>query len=145
MNFHSLHQKINRIATNQYYEGDFGNPINIGVLSELTNNIKELSYYSDFLKEFGYGELDPSFYIEELPVHSFEIFPNEKKHLKDLYIFATDQSELSYVCDISDFCRVKSVSACGEVSEIETDDFESFIEAKILEILEMVKWRNENL
>ncbi|MFY7672366.1 hypothetical protein ACOSP6_14885 [Tenacibaculum sp. MEBiC06402] len=144
-----IKKNIEIITSSSLYEGDFGDTISksillkSGVSKDLVEN-KYLSNYYYFLENIGFGELDDSFFIEDAPINSFEIFGKDRKHLEHLYIFANNMSEYSYAFDFKNKCNVVSIDSSGDVSKLDKESFSDFIKSKIEELVEIVKWREQD-
>lgn len=141
----SYRQKIDMITSSKFHEGEYGSEVNI---ENILSGLKRVSFpegYLKFLEEFGFGELDASFWIEEQPLYWNEIFPAERAHLEGMYIFATDQGEYCYAFDSNNNNVVVEIAADGVVEELNLGSFVEFINVKLNELVEIVNWRDENL
>ena len=142
-----LKLQIEEIKKSQYYEGDFGGMVTDEsiLFSEMGNeNISYLNDYCDFMRQIGFGELDASFYLEDGPIPYQNVYGREIPELEGKYIFATDQSEYSYVFDAMNNFQVLDVDASGKLNN-QYGDFKEFIIKKVEEIKEMYVWREANL
>ncbi|MEW7279542.1 hypothetical protein ABW636_13190 [Aquimarina sp. 2201CG1-2-11] len=150
MNLQEIQKNIKIIVSSSLYDGDFGDTISKSILSKsgISKDILQNEYLSNyyyFLEKIGYGELDASFYIEDAPIKSFQIYGNDRKHLKHLYIFATNMSEYSYAFDLKNKCKVLDIDSSGDIINSDYGSFDDFIERKIKELVKIVKWREQDL
>lgn len=145
MNIVEITKQISIITASEYYEDGFGDKVDIHNIPEIFQHDLRFEGYLKFLKAFGCGELDACFYLEEEPIECSKVFPKERSHLKNMYIFATDQSEHSFAFDTMNNCNVVEISADGEISEDTLGTFEQFITKQLAKLVDIVKWREDNL
>jgi hypothetical protein len=145
MNVEEVKRKIDFITSSEHHDGEYGYTVDVKMFPAKYKNTDLLCNYLEFLSHFGYGELDSSFYIEEQPLEWDKVFPEERSHLEGTYIFATDQGEYCYAFDSKQNYNIVEISADGEVSESTLGNFQEFIAVKLDELVEIVRWRHENL
>ncbi len=145
MNIERLKKQIEIITSSEFHNGEYGHPTNIKSFPNEFFESPSLETYLEFLTEFGYGELDSSFYIEESPIKWNEIFPREREHLEGLFIFATDQGENCFAFDSKEQFKVVEIAADSVIAETSFGDFQQFISKKLDELVDIVTWRSENL
>ncbi|WP_421853087.1 hypothetical protein [Marinomonas sp.] len=145
MNIEDLKKQIEFITSSEYHDGEFGHAVDVNSFPKKYREANFLESYLQFLRAFGYGELDSSFYIEEQPLEWNEVFPKERNHLMGMCIFATDQGEYCYAFDSKSNFEVVEIAADGELSESTLGDFRKFIADKLNDLVDIVKWRHENL
>ncbi len=140
-----MKDKINIITSSKYHDGNFGHEVDIQSILHFTQGKQNLSSYVNFLTQFGYGELDASFFIEAAPAIWSDIYPKERNHLDGLYIFATNQGEYTFAFDKNNSCKVVEIDASGIISDTNFGFFNDFISDQLDRLIEIVRWREDNL
>lgn len=139
---------VDKIVASEYYEGDYGDVIDNEDL--VLSNVEEFDRenvpkdYLDFLKIFGFGELDPAFYIDDgLSTYS-SICGRNIEAFEGVYIFAGNSGEILYGFDSQSHWAIVELSAELDRAEVVCDDFSTFILNKLKYLEGLVDWRANN-
>jgi hypothetical protein len=143
-----INRSINNITSNEYYEGDFGDCVEN--TDKLLSDVDKCLWdsfpkdYIDFMSQFGFGELDAAFYLDDGPVLYDTIFKREIEQYKGMYVFAGNSSDVLYAFDSLNNWRVVTLdSEVLEATKI-ADSFEQFILDKLGYLEELVESRLED-
>ncbi|SBT16759.1 hypothetical protein MGA5115_00843 [Marinomonas gallaica] len=140
-----ISRSINRITSNEYYEGDFGDCVEDidKILNDVDKSLWESipKEYIEFLSQFGFGELDAAFYLDDGPIPYTTIFNREIDLYKGMYVFAGNSSDILYAFDSLNNWRVVTLgSEALEVTKV-ADSFEEFIVERLGYIEELAESR----
>ncbi|PYC36084.1 SMI1/KNR4 family protein [Pseudomonas soli] len=143
-----LRSFIDAIESSDFYEGDYGDCISD--VESILKGVDALdrsgvpAEYLRFLAEFGFGELDSAFYVDDGPVKYASISDRNVEGGEGLYVFAGNSSDLLYAFDAKNSWRIVAVSAESDEVEVVSEDFSDFILDKIRYVKELVGWRENN-
>ncbi|MBH0059383.1 hypothetical protein I6F65_20800 [Pseudoalteromonas sp. SWXJZ94C] len=148
LNKTKINKSIKNITSNEYYEGDFGDCID--EIDLLLDNIDESLWegvpksYIEFIAEFGFGDLDSTFYLDDGPVSYITIFKRDIEQYIGMYIFASNSSDILYAFDsLNNWIVVELSSEALDVTKV-ADSFEQFIVDKLEYIEELAELRLED-
>lgn len=147
-NSEEMREIIDSIISAELYEGDYGDCIsNVdAIMSDVDDSDREglPVDYLNFLAEFGFGELDAAFYMDDSPVKYSSICGREIDGHEGLYVFGGNSSEMLYAFDSKNDWTIVQISSETDDFEVVSADFCSFILGKLKYIQELVNWRAAN-
>ncbi|GID07702.1 SMI1/KNR4 family protein [Pseudomonas sp. 008] len=139
---------IEAITSAELYEGDYGDCIsNVdAILSDVVDTDRKgvPSDYLEFLADFGFGELDAAFYVEDGPVKYSSISHGEVNGYEGMYVFAGNSSDVLYAFDSKNGWAVVEISSEAGGFEVLSVDFSSFMLDKLKYVKGLVDWRADN-
>lgn len=149
MNISAEVQKlIESITSAGSYEGDYGDCISNpdAILRDVdTPDKKHVPVdYMEFLANFGFGELDAAFHVEDGLQKYSTIVGRETERYKDAYVFAGSSSGTLYAFDRKNNWSIIEISSESDDVTTLPGDFSAFILTKLRYINELVEWRENN-
>lgn len=121
-NSDKIRETIVSITSSRLYEGDYGDCASDTelILGEIESSKRKYipDDYIEFMKNFGFGEIDAALYINDGPTKYSKICGKETPSNKNLYVFAGDSSELLYAFDVSENFSIIEISAESDEVEI---------------------------
>jgi len=139
---------IEAITSANSYEGDYGDCIsNVdAILRDVDDSDKKdvPADYLEFLANFGFGELDAAFHVEDGLQKYSTIVGRETERYKDAYIFAGSSSGTLYAFDRKNHWSIIEISSESDDITTLPGDFSAFILTKLRYINELVDWREKN-
>ncbi|TNF80349.1 SMI1/KNR4 family protein [Pseudomonas sp. ICMP22404] len=139
---------IDAITTAELYEGDYGDCItNVdAILSGVDESDRKgvPVDYLEFLADFGFGELDAAFYVDDGPVKYSSISGREIDGYDGVYVFAGNSSDVLYAFDSKNSWSVVEISSEVDGFKLLSMDFSGFILDKLRYVKGLVDWRAGN-
>ncbi|MGE7956731.1 SMI1/KNR4 family protein [Pseudomonas sp. NPDC089530] len=143
-----MRKLIDVIISAELYEGDYGDCIsNVdAILSGVDDSDRKgvPADYLEFLADFGFGELDAAFYVDDGPVKYSSISGREIEGYEGMYVFAGNSSDALYAFDSRNNWSVVEISSEEDGFKVLSTDFSGFILDKLKYVEELVVWRADN-
>jgi len=139
---------IDAIKGSEFYEGDYGdcNSDVDAILRDVDDTDRKgvPIDYLEFLADFGFGELDAAFYVEDGPIKYSALAHKQVDEYAQMYVFAGSSSGVLYAFDAGNDWAVVEISAeVGGFKKLSTD-FSSFMLDKLTYVKGLVDWRADN-
>ncbi|MGF6317058.1 SMI1/KNR4 family protein [Pseudomonas frederiksbergensis] len=139
---------IDGITSAELYEGDYGDCIsNVDAILSGVDDLDRKGVpadYLEFLADFGFGELDAAFYVDDGPVKYSSMSGREIDGYEGMYVFAGNSSDVLYAFDSRDNWSVVEISSEADGFKVLSADFSSFILDKLKYVKGLVDWRSDN-
>lgn len=143
-----MRKLIDAITSAQFYEGDYGDCIsNVdAILSGVDDSDRKgvPTDYLEFLADFGFGELDAAFYVDDGPVKYSSMSGREINGYEGMYVFAGNSSDVLYAFDSRSSWSVVEISSEADGFKVLSVDFSSFMLDKLKYVKWLVDWRADN-
>lgn len=130
---------IEIVTSSEDYEGNYGYHIT-GANAALSNvdesdRQQAPNDYLEFLTEFGFGELDAAFHLDDGPEKYSNICGREIAGYEGMYVFGGNSSDVLYAFDATNNWRVVEISSELDGVDVLASSFSDFI----LERLKYIK------
>jgi hypothetical protein len=143
-----MRKLIDAITSAELYEGGYGDCISN--VDAILNGVDDSDRkgvptdYLEFLADFGFGELDAAFYVNDGPVKYSFMSGREVDGYEGMYVFAGNSSDVLYAFDSRDNWSVVEISSEADGFKVLSVDFSSFILDKLKYVKGLVDWRSDN-
>ncbi|MGE7961345.1 SMI1/KNR4 family protein [Pseudomonas sp. NPDC089918] len=143
-----MRKLIGAITSAELYEGGYGDCISN--VDAILNGVDDSDRrgvptdYLEFLADFGFGELDAAFYVNDGPVKYSSMSGREVDGYEGVYVFAGNSSDVLYAFDSRDNWSVVEISSEADGFKVLSVDFSSFMLDKLKYVKGLVDWRAEN-
>lgn len=97
--------------------------------------------YLEFLENFGFGELDAAFYVDDGPEKYSTICGREVEGYEGVYVIGGSSSDVLYAFDAKNNWQVVEVSSELDGFEVLASNFSDFVLEKLKCITSMVERR----
>lgn len=145
LNSVEIRRLIDEITSAELFEGDYGDCIfNVGAILSGVEEMDRKSVptdYLEFLANFGFGELDAAFYVDDGPEKYSTIGGREIEGYEGVYIIGGSSSDVLYAFDAKNNWQVVEVSSELDGFEVLASNFSDFILEKLKYIKSMVERR----
>lgn len=139
---------VESLKSSKDYEGNYGYRItdSQAVLSSVDEADRQQapSDYLEFLKEFGFGELDAAFHLDDGPEKYSAICGQEIERYEGMYVFGGNSSDVLYAFDTKHNWRVVEISSELEDVDVLASNFSDFILERLKYVKALVDRRAEN-
>jgi hypothetical protein len=143
-----MRKLIGAITSAELYEGGYGDCISN--VDAILNGVDDSDRkgvptdYLEFLADFGFGELDAAFYVNDGPVKYSSMSGREVDGYEGMYVFSGISSDVLYAFDSRDNWSVVEISSEADGFKVLSVDFSSFMLDKLKYVKGLVDWRAEN-
>jgi hypothetical protein len=143
-----MRKLIGAITSAELYEGGYGDCISN--VDAILNGVDDSDRkgvptdYLEFLADFGFGELDAAFYVNDGPVKYSSMSGREVDGYEGMYVFSGNSSDVLYAFDSRDNWSVVEISSEADGFKVLSVDFSSFMLDKLKYVKGLVDWRAEN-
>lgn len=136
---------IEAVTSSDGYEGNYGYRVTDtrATLSNVDESDRQQAPvdYLEFLVEFGFGELDAAFYLDDGPEKYSTICNREIEGYEGIYVFGGNSSDVLYAFDAKNNWQVVEVSSELDGVEVLASNFSDFILEQLKCIKSMIERR----
>jgi hypothetical protein len=130
-NKEELKSLVEALTSSEDYEGNYG--YRVTDTSATLSNVDELDRqqapadYLEFLTEFGFGELDAAFHLDDGPEKYSTICGREIEGYEGVYVFGGNSSDVLYAFDAKNNWQVVEISSELDGVDVLASNFSDFI------------------
>lgn len=144
-NKEDLRLLVDAVTSSDGYEGNYG--YRATDTGATLSNVDELHRqqvpgdYLEFIAEFGFGELDAAFYLDDGPEKYSNICGREVEGCEGVYVFGGNSSDVLYAFDAKNNWQVVEVSSELDGIDVLASSFSDFILEQLKYIKSLVERR----
>lgn len=144
-NKEELKSLIDAVTSSDDYEGNYG--YHITGTSATLSNVDESHRqqapddYLEFLTEFGFGELDAAFHLDDGPEKYSTICGRDIEGYDGIYVFGGNSSDVLYAFDAKNNWQVVEISSELDGVDVLASSFSDFILEQLKYIKSLVERR----
>ncbi|QKS83060.1 SMI1/KNR4 family protein [Pseudomonas bijieensis] len=144
-NKEELKSLVEALTSSEDYEGNYG--YRVTDTSATLSNVDELDRqqapadYLEFLTEFGFGELDAAFHLDDGPEKYSTICGREIEGYEGVYVFGGNSSDVLYAFDAKNNWQVVEISSELDGVDVLASNFSDFIFERLKYVKSLVERR----
>lgn len=144
-NKEELKSLVEVLTSSEDYEGNYG--CRVTDKNAMLSNVDELDRqqapadYLEFLTEFGFGELDAAFHLDDGPEKYSTICGREIEGYEGVYVFGGNSSDVLYAFDAKHNWQVVEISSELDGVDVLASNFSDFILERLRYIKSLVERR----
>lgn len=145
INKEKLKSLIDALTSSEDYEGNYG--YRITDRNAMSSNVDESHRqqvpddYLEFLTEFGFGELDAAFHLDDGPEKYSTICGREIEGYEGIYVFGGNSSDVLYAFDAINNWQIVEISSELDGVDVLASSFSDFIFEQLKYIKSLVERR----
>lgn len=144
-NKEELKSLVEAVTSAKNYEGNYGYRITdtSATLSHVDESDRQQAPadYLEFLSEFGFGELDAAFHLDDGPEKYSTICGREIEGYEGIYVFGGNSSDVLYAFDAKNNWQIVEVSSELDEIDVLASNFSDFILERLRYIKSLVEKR----
>ncbi|MGY1919821.1 SMI1/KNR4 family protein [Pseudomonas tolaasii] len=144
----ALKSLIDAITSSDDYEGNYG--YRVTDVSAALCNVDESDRqnapndYMEFLTEFGFGELDAAFHLDDGLEKYSTLCGREIAGFEDMYVFGGNSSDVLYAFDAKKDWQIVEISSELDEVDVLASNFSDFILERLHYMISLIERRAAN-